>query len=202
MKSTRRYTMTARAAAVAETRTRLMRATFELSHDHLLRDITLEAVAARAGVSVQTLLRQFGSRDGLLEATREFARAEIREERQTPVGDVGAAVRVVVDHYEVRGDLVLLLLAQESTDAMVRSITESGREVHRTWVREVFAPYLQDGDDGDDTRLDLLVVATDLFTWKLLRRDRGLSRAVTEDRMRTLVAAVLAGPTSKEAGDG
>ncbi|GAB3653477.1 hypothetical protein GCM10027596_03960 [Nocardioides korecus] len=199
MKSTRRYTMTARAAAVAETRTRLMRATFELSHDHLMRDITLEAVAGRAGVSVQTLLRQFGSRDGLLEATREFARAEIREERQTPVGDVEAAVRVVVDHYEVRGDLVLLLLAQESTDAMVRSITGSGREVHRTWVREVFAPYL---DEDDGTRLDLLVVATDLFTWKLLRRDRRHSRAVTEARMRTLVAAVLAGPTSKEAEDG
>ena len=199
MKSTRRYTMTARAAAVAETRTRLMRATFELSHDHLLRDITLEAVAGRAGVSVQTLLRQFGSRDGLLEATVELARAEVREERQTPVGDVEAAVRVVVDHYEVRGDLVLLLLAQESTDATVRSITDSGREVHRTWVREVFAPYL---DADDDTRLDLLVVATDLFTWKLLRRDRGLARAATEARMRTLVAAVLAGPSSKEAEDG
>ena len=36
------------------------------------------------------------------------------------------------------------------------------------------------------------MVATDVYTWKLLRRDRELSRASTEARMKTLVASVLA----------
>jgi hypothetical protein len=35
-------------------------------------------------------------------------------------------------------------------------------------------------------------VATDVYTWKLLRIDRGHSRAVTERRMHELVDAVLA----------
>ena len=40
--------------------------------------------------------------------------------------------------------------------------------------------------------VDLLVVATDVYTWKLLRRDRRLSVARTRERMEALVRAVLA----------
>jgi hypothetical protein len=43
-----------------------------------------------------------------------------------------------------------------------------------------------------DEAIDLLVVATDVYTWKLLRHDRGLSRSATQERMRALVDAVLA----------
>jgi hypothetical protein len=34
-------------------------------------------------------------------------------------------------------------------------------------------------------------VATDVYTWKLLRRDAGLSRARTEARMLTLIRSVV-----------
>ena len=40
--------------------------------------------------------------------------------------------------------------------------------------------------------VDLLVVATDVYTWKLLRRDRRLSVRRTCERMESLVRAVLA----------
>jgi hypothetical protein len=43
---------------------------------------------------------------------------------------------------------------------------------------------------------DLLVVATDVYTWALLRRDRGLSRDHTEARMLRLVEAVLSGASA------
>jgi len=49
---------------------------------------------------------------------------------------------------------------------------------------------------------DLLVVGTDLYTWVLLRRDRGLTRAQTEQRMIMLVEAVLAGPGGAAADHG
>jgi hypothetical protein len=58
--------------------------------------------------------------------------------------------------------------------------------MHRDWVRSTFAPVVA----GREDLLDLLVVATDVYTWKLLRRDRGHSRAITEQRMKTLVRAV------------
>jgi predicted acylesterase/phospholipase RssA len=60
--------------------------------------------------------------------------------------------------------------------------------MHRRWVEQVFAPYAE----GDDGLVDLLVVATDVYTWKLLRRDRGLPRKQTENQMKKLVRAVLA----------
>ena len=112
------------------------------------------------------------------------------DERRTPVGDVGAAVRVIVDHYERRGDMSLLLLAQEGHQELMGRITEQGKALHRAWVEEVFGPFLDAAEDVE-ALTDLLVVATDVYTWKLLRRDRGLGRDRTEERMRHLVDAIL-----------
>lgn len=186
MKTTRSYTMGARARAVEETRRRILDATAALSGERRIAAISLDDVATSAGVSVQTVLRQFGSRAGLLEATRTHVQQAVTEERRAPAGDVAAAVSVVVDHYETRGRGVLLLLAQEDEDAQVRGITDEGRRMHRRWVGEVFAPF-----EPDEEAVDLLVVATDVYTWKLLRLDRDLSRREAEDRMVTLVRAVL-----------
>jgi hypothetical protein len=55
-----------------------------------------------------------------------------------------------------------------------------------------FGPLLPTGGPPADERVDLLVVATDVYTWKLLRRDRGLDRANAEHRVHTLICAVLA----------
>jgi AcrR family transcriptional regulator len=192
MKEKRSYTMRARAASVEDTRTRIKDALFTLSSTRPLSGISLDDVAAAAGVSVQTVLRHFGSRAGLAEATIEYAAERVAHEREAPVGDVPAAMRVLLDHYELRGHTALLMLSQEQDDAQMRRITENGRALHRRWVTDVFAPYVE--RSGDPQRLiDLLVVATDVYTWKLLRHDRGLSRSRTQERMTALVDAVLAG---------
>lgn len=193
MKSTRPYTMTARARAVEATRTSILEAVRELSETRMLRDIALEDVAARAEVSVQTVLRQFGSRAALLEAAAAHVRESVEQERQVPRGDVAQALRVLVDHYEKRGDPVLLLLAQERSEELAARATGMGRALHRAWVEDVFAPFLPAADAARARAVDLLVVATDLYTWKLLRRDRGLSRAGTRERMEALVRMVLTG---------
>jgi hypothetical protein len=86
---------------------------------------------------------------------------------------------------------VELMLAQEQSDATIRTITEGGRAMHRAWVTDAFAPYLPDGDEDREALTDLLAVATDVYTWKQLRRDRGFSRARTEARMNQLVRALL-----------
>lgn len=190
MTSTRSYTMTSRARGVEETRRRILDASVALHGERLVADISLDDIAERAGVSVQTVLRHFGSRAGLVEASVEHARSEVEAERRVPVGDVAAAVRTIVDHYEQRGDGVLVMLAQEPHQALMTRITADGRRLHRTWVEEVFAPYLD--ASGDPAALaDLLVVATDVYTWKLLRRDRGLDRDLTENRIHQLVRSLL-----------
>lgn len=199
MNTSRPYSMTRRAELAAQTRRRLLEASVDLHSERLITDISLEDVAVRAGVSVQTLLRHFGSRAALVDESIAFARDAVVEERRATPGDVTGALRVLVDHYETRGDTVLLMLAQESAEPFVRRVTDQGRAVHRAWVQEVFAPYLAEAPDAG-ALLDLLVVATDVFTWKLLRRDRRLTRQVTESRMRLLVEAVLGSRTTTREG--
>jgi AcrR family transcriptional regulator len=188
--SRRSYTMTARARSMEQTRTRVLQACVDLHGERLAADISLEDVAGRAGVSVQTVLRHFGSRAGLDEEAIRHATAAVVEERRTPVGDPEAAVTAIVEHYEARGDAVLLMLAQERSHDLMARVAAHGREVHQRWVHEVFAPQLAEATDPT-ALADLLVVATDLSTWKLLRRDRGLGRAATESRIRLLLAGVL-----------
>jgi len=195
MNSERNYSMTKRSISVAKTRARILRAVLELATEKLTVEIVLADVAHRSGVTVQTILRHFGSRDGLFDAAVQFGSAEVVAERATPVGDDPEAVRVIIDHYETRGDWVIALLGQEGSDERIRGITMPGKQLHRDWVETVFGPQLAKRASPEHPAItDLLVVATDVYTWKLLRRDRGLSRELTEQRMQQLVDAILASP--------
>jgi AcrR family transcriptional regulator len=187
----RTYEMGARAETVAATRSRILRSVLDLATERLTVEVTLDDVAARAGVSVRTVLRHFGDRERLLDAAFEAASADIVAERVAPPDDRVAAIRVLVDHYELRGDLVLRLLAQED-DPRIGSAMASGRLIHREWVAAVFGSDLPTTADAREAVIDLLVVATDVYAWKLLRRDRGLKRSVVEERIRSLTTAVLA----------
>ncbi|MEU3455187.1 TetR/AcrR family transcriptional regulator [Micromonospora sp. NPDC006766] len=194
MNAKRVYVQTARAAAAAETRQRILDATVALVLRQLSMEIVLNDVAESAGVSVQTVLRHFGSRDGLFEAAATHAVQQVATERRAPVGDIAAAVRTLFDHYERWGEVMLRLLAQETRDPKAHTVTQQGREVHRDWVGEVFAPMLAArSPDARETALDLLVIATDLYTWKLLTRDRRLPREQAEARVRHLITAILGG---------
>ena len=188
MKTKRTYTMTARAEAVEETRQRILDALYDLACERTFPDIALDDVADRAGVSVQTILRHFGSRAALIDANIEDAAGRVRDERETPSGGVDAAVKVLLDFYDKRGDISLLMLAQERSDPQVQRLTDAGRGMHRDWVTAVFAPF-----NPSEETTNLLVVATDVFTWKLLRHDRRLSRRATHRHIVRLVRAVLGG---------
>lgn len=199
----RRYVMRERAESTAATRERIVHATITTAMERRTLEVTLMEVSERAGVTVQTVLRHFGSREGLLDAATAVAGAEVDAERRVTPGDVREAVRAVVGHYERVGDFVVALLAESQRSERARAITEPGKALHREWVRASFAPYMMRLDDvGAEALADLLVVGTDLYTWVLLRRDRGLTRAQTEQRMIMLVEAVLAGPGGAAADHG
>lgn len=188
--ATRNYAMRARADEVESRRSAILQAMFALSMEKLTVNITLDDVAERAGVSVRTVLRQFGSWDGLFAAALEAGKAEILKDRDAPAGDITGAIRGLVNDYEIRGDWGFRMLAQED-DPRIGVVVANGRTMHREWVARAFAPYLPKARDEQERLTDLLVVATDVVSWKLLRRDRGLDRLTTEARMRDLVTAVL-----------
>jgi AcrR family transcriptional regulator len=184
MKTTRTYTMRARAEQAERTRTRILDAVVELGGERPLVACTLPAIAERADVSVQTVLRIFGSRDDLFEATLEHTQADVVAERLADPDDVPASLAALVDHYELRGDTVLLLRGQESWEPFAARVTERGRRIHREWVTAVFDRALEPLPGPRRTAAtDLLVAATDVSAWKLWRRDLGRSRDEALARM-------------------
>lgn len=190
--TTRTYTMRARADRVERTREEILSAAVAETEDRASVTIGLADVAARSGVTVRTILRHFGTREALFDAVMERLREHSVEERVAPVGDVDAAVRTIVAHYEKRGKHVLRLLEEEGFDSRVAGQVELGRRVHREWVKTTFAPLLAEAND-EAALVDLLIVATDVYTWKLLRHDFGLSRARTEQRMRAMIRRLAGG---------
>jgi len=191
----RSYTMRARAESTSKTRDRILDAAIALSQERLSLEIVLADVAERAGVTVQTVLRHFGSRQGLFEQAQARQIARVRAERTTPLGDSASAVRTIVIFYDRLGEWSLRLQAQEHSDESSRRRVELGRRLHRDWVEEVFAPQLAGRSDRKEL-VDLLVVSTDLLTWKILRRDGGMDRSTTCKRMLRLVRAVLSSERS------
>lgn len=191
MSATRTYRMRVRADAAAATRERILAATRALAFDDLVLEPTLQQVAAAAATTPQTVLRHFGSRAALLEEVERTARELILAERAPASHDDDAALASLLEHYEVRGDFVLAVLGRAGTDPRAAAIADLGRQEHRRWVAEVFGERLPPSAAEREVALDLLVVASDVFTWRLLRRDLRLPRDVVADRMRTLIHAVL-----------
>ena len=185
-----RYVMRKRADQTARTREAILTACVTLAYQVPLSAVTLSRVADRAGVSVQTVLRQFGSREQLFDAAYERGLREVSAERPADPEAFDASFDALVAHYEARGDGVLLLLAQESWEPLAKAATDRGRALHRDWVRRLFAPQVAAASDPE-ALCDALVVVTDVYAWKLLRRDCGLDVATTARRMRALVDAVL-----------
>jgi AcrR family transcriptional regulator len=154
----------------------------DLFLERLYDQVSLADVAARAGVGVQTLIRRFPTKEALVEGVGDQVRAGVVAQRsQAPVGDVPGAVANVVEHYETTADMALLLLMQEDRVDAFRRMADEGRRVHREWTARVFGPQLEPLSGPDrELRLAQLVAICDVYTWKLLRRDQGLSRAKVE----------------------
>jgi AcrR family transcriptional regulator len=189
----RPYEMRVRAKAAAATGERIMAVARVLLERHYYDDVTLDAVAADAGVTVQTVIRRFGSKEGLVQAIVDAAGPRIRSQRdEAPAGSVSGAIKNLVEHYEDVGSVILHFLRQEERVAPFAEVTRSGRSYHADWVERVFASWLELRSGVERARLRAqLVAACDLQTWNVLRRQEGLSRRQTELAMVQLVEGVL-----------
>ncbi len=184
--------MVARAQASAALREQILDSTEHLFEQLASDRFSLQDVAEGADTTVQTVLRHFGSKDQLLQATVSRAMDSVRDQRmRAPIGDVPGAVRNLVEHYELRGDRVLRWLAEEDRNPFVHEVTDRGREFHHAWVAQTFAPQLK-RRRGDARRryLAQLVAITDVYCWKLLRHDMQLGPAQTETAIVEMIEAL------------
>lgn len=189
MTGPRHYQMRARAVAAAETGRRIVGAMQALFEEQPYDQISLAMVATRAGVTLQTVLRRFGSKARLFAAAAADARARIAAQRgEAPADDAPAAIRNLFDHYEAWGRLSLRLSQQEDRLPEIAALTRAAREVHVAWVDRVFAAALRGrrGTAREVTR-GQLVALTDVHVWKILRHERKLSREAAERAVLELV---------------
>lgn len=190
----RAYRMTARADAAERTGERItdamLRRFSELPYDR----IRLEDVAADAGVTVQTVIRRFGSKHGVLRATveREFTR--LVTERAAALGtSPEATLHSLVQYYEDHGALILKLYAEADQAPGVPELASRARSYHVNWCREAFAAALDQGLDTRtrERRLAQIVAICDATTWRILRFDSQLSPTQTEQAVQEMLLALL-----------
>lgn len=175
----RSYRKTARAEAESENHDAILNAAFEAFSANPFDRVTLPQIARRSGVTVQTIIRRFGSKEGLFEEVARREGARILAERDVPEGvSLSVAIESLLRHYERDGDTIARFVAQEHLFEPIRQVVERGRKTHRDWI-ERHCRYLLDGHEGAarERLVYAATVATDLSTWKLLRRDLGLEPA-------------------------
>lgn len=191
-KAKRPYRQGARAEAAARTGDAIVKAFTDFLATEWYDDISLDRLAKASNVTVPTILRHFGNKEGVLHAVGERFQIEALERRKVTPGDIDGAIGVVVEDYEIGGDMVMQFLNQEARIPGIQAITSVGRMGHRTWVREIFAPYL-DGlsPEEEEWTLDGLIVSLDLYVWKVLRRDRGRSPDDVKRFMRSLIRGII-----------
>ncbi|HEV2123254.1 MAG TPA: TetR/AcrR family transcriptional regulator [Chloroflexota bacterium] len=178
--------------SAAATGERIVDAFTRLVRDHWLDEITLDDVAREAGVTVQTVIRRFGGKEGLHSASAERLGLQVRLNRETPVGKIGAGVTALVRDYEVSGDVTVRLLAQEPRYGILKPLLDIGRQWHRQWLEALLEPFLDGLQSRErERRVAAAILVTDVYAWHLLRRDQCRSlnetRAIMEESLRAVV---------------
>lgn len=192
-KPKRQYQMSKRAESSAQTAQAIFDATTQLWHERPLAEITLDAIAEIAGVSVRTIIRRYGSKEELFETCiqNDATDKETKRDRAI-VGDVEGALSHLLTDYEEHGDAMVRTLAVEEQLEIAQRVLKAGREYHRDWCAKIFAPYLPGtASDSYNEMLMAFVAATDLYLWKLLRRDLNYDLATTKATFLRLVNGLI-----------
>ena len=159
-----------------------------------LATITLDEIAADAGVTVRTILRQYGSKDALMEAAFIEVGRQVEAARpKTEPADIDGAIAAMLAQYESQGDLNTRVLAEEFEIPILHKLLEHGRAFHRQWLIDIFGPRLAHlPHDQFDERITALYAATEVQLWKILRRDLHQSAEQTTRIFQRLVRGLLA----------
>lgn len=190
----RPYKQVARAQAQQRTRQALIHAAMEEFTRGGWEQVSLQTLAARAHVTKQTLLRHFGSKEGLLMQALASSAAEMYEQRWSArPGDVKGAVDNVLDHYDAWGERSLRVGAWlDNGNPALAGISRMARKLHYDWVDFAFGPQMERCREEERTRVRAALIALcDVHTWWLLSHDLGFARAAVSATLTTAIERLL-----------
>jgi AcrR family transcriptional regulator len=178
-KTPRKYNQVARARAQERTREALIDAAEREFFLGAWEQVSLEEIAVSAGVTKQTLLRHFGSKEGLLHQAILRSQNLVRDQRfAAPTGDVVGAVDNLLDHYEEWGERALRIGAVDGGGEAIDKLGRDARQLHYDWVDHAFGSSMaRFRGSGRARRRAALIALCDAHTWWLFSHDLGLSRA-------------------------
>jgi len=170
-----------------------MQATLELFVERPFELVTLAAVAERAGVGMQTVIRRVGTKDGLVEAVGEWVAPQVRAALGAPLSADPAVVAAAFRrHYTQWGAVLERTQSQEDSSPALQVSAENGRTAHRRWIAAAFADFLATVPaPARGPALAELVAVTGVELWLVLTKYEGLSPDQAEDTVTTLISACL-----------
>jgi AcrR family transcriptional regulator len=190
-----------RQVARAETQQRTREALLDVAASELFEgdwpNASLTSLAARAGVTKQTLLRHFGSKEGLLVQTLVRGAEEIRDQRwSAPTGDIPAAIENLLEHYDTWGERAMRVGSWQSESGMLAALSQGARQLHYEWVEHAFAPWLRELPEEARRRARAALIALcDVQTWWILSHDLRLERTEVHALLTDLVERLLEAPS-------
>jgi AcrR family transcriptional regulator len=195
--SPRKYDMTRRASAVAQTRRRIIDATRELHTEQGIAATSWDDIAARAGVGVGTVYRHFPSLDELVPACGQISMQVVAppdpqsvpslfDGVDAPAERIERLVREAFAIYE-RGAPELRVIRNEPE--VHPSVAEAGEELEASLTALVDAAVEPSGITPADRAVVRAMI--DLGTWQALR-DQGLGPAEAVDAVSQMLAARVA----------
>ncbi|GAC1378144.1 MAG: hypothetical protein NVSMB44_47550 [Ktedonobacteraceae bacterium] len=189
----RTYTMSARAQTSRETEQRVLEGSLRLFSEHLYDNVSLDQIAELAGVTVQTIIRRFGSKEQLFSiATLPRLKQVYQDRMDEPIGDTEITLGSLLKHYEEWGKFILHLQFQKERIPSIQLAVATGRHAHIEWLKRSFAPQLQRLPVlVHRIRFAQLVAITDIFTWYTLRHEQGLSNDEIRSALRELINALF-----------
>lgn len=171
---------------------RIMQAGLELFLERPYDQITLGAVAERAGVGLQTLIRRVGTKDGLSLAINEWIAPRVREGLGEPTDDPTKVAAMIARHNLHWGALIMRTIQQEEASPALAASAAAGRRGHHAWIDACFAPALADVPAARRRQLIArLSAVSSTEMWTLLTRDEGLDPAEAEAAVVDLITATL-----------
>jgi AcrR family transcriptional regulator len=190
----RPYKKVAREQAEQRTREALLDAADTELYDSRWQQTSLQALSAKAGVTKQTLLRHFGSKDGLLLSALMRGASQVLEQRwSAQPGDLEIAVENLLEHYEAWGERSLRIGAWQRGNAALAKFSEAARQVHYGWVDYAFAPQLQAlKAPVRAQRRAALIALCDVQTWWILAHDLEFERAAVKATLIDAIERLLA----------
>ena len=170
----------------------MIQSTFDLWSRGGFDAITLQAVADRAEVSLKTVVRHFGTKEGLLTACMEVSVTREEGAREVAAGDIAGVVAVLSQRYEAMADYVVRNAEMEFRYPVMGAWVARTRASHKDWLARAFAPWLPPEGPVREQRLMALYWATEIRSWWAVRHAFGQDLATAQAVLLSLLEALVA----------